>query len=327
MKKIEFQSSLAAEFTSFVTLKQLAGYDYISQAELLTFVDRFLIERGITQNILTEETLQGYLKTILHLTPRGFANHFGVLRLFSIWMHQHNPDSYVLHDIICRNNSHSRPAYIFTHEQIRLFLEKCTYVCSKIERVPDLYQTLFSILYTTGIRINEALSLNCNDFYPEEKLLYIRRGKFKKDRYVILSYSMNERLKEYLKQYCLLVSPGASDPLFIGMRGLRMIYNSVQVRFKQIFKASSTPEVNKFEPRIHDLRHTFAVHRLLKWYDSEKDIYSKLPLLSTYMGHVNITSTQVYLQSTNELLQKGCDRFHHFVFDKEIENKNEEVLS
>ena len=65
-------------------------------------------------------------------------------------------------------------------------------------------------------------------------------------------------------------------------------------------------------PGLHDFRHTFAVHRLLQWYKSEKDINLKLPYLSTYMGHVDITSTQVYLQVANELLEAGSERFHKF---------------
>jgi integrase len=69
---------------------------------------------------------------------------------------------------------------------------------------------------------------------------------------------------------------------------------------------------NHSGPRLHDFRHSFAVHRLFQWYQTEADINAKLPFLSTYMGHVDITSTQVYLQAANELLQAGCDRFYNF---------------
>lgn len=324
MRQIKFQSILSNQFTDFVKLKQLAGYEYISQAELLMFFDRFLVERCYKKKFLTEASVHEYLKSINHLTPRGYANRFGVLRLFSIWLNQHNNSSYVLlNDTICKNNTHSRPAYIFTHGQIKSFLKESSKICSGSERVPGLYQTLFSLLYSTGIRIREALSLNCNDFYPEERLLHIRKGKFKKERYIILSHSMNKKLDEYIQNYLLMVSPDLSDPLFIGMRNNRLIYNCVHIKFKQILLKVSIPNENGLKPRIHDLRHTFAVHCLLQWYNSEKDIYSKLPLLSTYMGHVKITSTQIYLHATNELLQKGSDRFHQFFFNKTINNKQQ----
>ena len=108
------------------------------------------------------------------------------------------------------------------------------------------------------------------------------------------------------------------------MRKKRLIYNSVHTGFRQLINELPDFNIGKNQPRIHDLRHTFAVHRLLQWYDddSKEDINVKLPFLSTYMGHVKITSTQIYLHATNELLQKGCDRFHHFFFD----NNNKEEL-
>jgi site-specific recombinase XerD len=170
-------------------------------------------------------------------------------------------------------------------------------------------------LYTTGLRIREALSLNCDDYIPQEKLIHIRQGKFRKERYVILSHSMNKNLKSYLEKHKILFPSTSDSPLFIGMRKKRLIYNSVHARFRQLLKTLLNLSSKKYYPRIHDLRHTFAVHRLLQWYDSGEDINVKLPFLSTYMGHVKITSTQVYIHATKELLQKGSNRFHHFFFD------------
>jgi site-specific recombinase XerD len=320
MRNIVFKSALANKFINFVKLKQLGGYDYVSQSELLMYFDQFLLNRSFKQTFLTQAILHEYLNSINHLAPRGIANRYGVLRLFSIWLNQHNPSSYVLNKNIHRNGNHSRPAYIFSHEQIKTFLEKSKEICSKSEIISGLYQTIFSLLYTTGLRIKEALSLNCNDYYPIERCLHIREGKFKKERYIILSNSMNEKLKDYLNRYCFKFSPDESAPIFIGKSYRRLIYNSVQISFKRIIKAAEIHNKSSYEPRIHDLRHTFAVHCLLKWYKSEKDIYSKLPLLSTYMGHVKITSTQVYLHATKELLQKGSERFHLFFMNKIYNN-------
>jgi integrase len=170
---------------------------------------------------------------------------------------------------------------------------------------------LLSLLYTTGIRVGEALKLNFGDVFLEENLLHIRKGKFRKERYLILKPSMNKLLCSYLKQYQMIHSHHHEAPLFLGMRGKRLIYNSAQIHFKRVLRLSKLPERGWHGPRLHDLRHTFAVHRLLKWYETEQDINAKLPFLSTYMGHVKINSTQVYIHAVNELLQAGSERFHH----------------
>lgn len=90
-----------------------------------------------------------------------------------------------------------------------------------------------------------------------------------------------------------------------------MTYRNVFIAFGKVLNKSGIAK-NDNGPNLHSCRHSFAIHRLMKWYKTEKDINSKLPYLSTYMGHVDITSTQDYLQATNELLQEGCKRFHTF---------------
>jgi integrase/recombinase XerD len=101
------------------------------------------------------------------------------------------------------------------------------------------------------------------------------------------------------------------SPLFVNIRTKPLTYNSAYYAFIKTLNKSAITK-NNSGPRLHDFRHSFAVHRLLQWYKTETDINAKLPFLSTYMGHVDITSTQVYLQATNELLQAGCERFYNF---------------
>jgi integrase len=97
--------------------------------------------------------------------------------------------------------------------------------------------------------------------------------------------------------------------MFVNIRRKPLTYNSVRLAFIRTLNKSGIIKDN-IGPRLHDFRHTFAVHRLLQWYKTEQNINAKLPFLSTYMGHVNITSTQVYLEASGELLQAGCERFY-----------------
>ncbi len=101
------------------------------------------------------------------------------------------------------------------------------------------------------------------------------------------------------------------SPLFVNIRRRRLTYQNAYLAFIKTLDRSGIIK-NDGGPWPHSFRHSFAVHRLLQWYKTEQDINAKLPFLSTYMGHVNIISTQVYLEATSELLQPGHERFNNF---------------
>jgi len=105
-----------------------------------------------------------------------------------------------------------------------------------------------------------------------------------------------------------------ASPLFVNIRKKPLIYNNAYCAFIKTLNKSGINK-NDSGPRLHDFRHSFAIHRLLQWYKTEQDINAKLPFLSTYMGHVDITSTQVYLEAANELLQAGRERFYNFIIN------------
>ncbi len=311
MKTVNFTSCLADEMAHFVKFKQSSGSDYHSSAKLLFRFDQHLVALLFKGKVLTRPIFQNYFETINHLCARGFTNHYSVLQPFSAWLNLHQTDSYVLERRRAIDRSHSRPAYIFTVDQIKAILDNSANFSKKEELIPRVYQTLFSLLYGTGIRIGEALGLTHGDYIKDEKLIHIQKGKFRKQRYVVLSNSAANRLNEYIHHYKSILPLEDQSPLFVNIRRKPLTYQSARCTFIKTLNKSG---VNKDDsgPRLHDFRHTFAVHRLLQWYQTEQDINAKLPFLSTYMGHVDITSTQVYLQATAELLQAGCERFYKF---------------
>ena len=312
MKPFNFTSSLADEMTHFVKLKQLSGSDYAAQAKLLRYFDRYLASQGFEGKILTESLYKDYFDTIKYLHSRTFLNRYGIVRQFSIWLNRGDHRSYILERRKAVNRFHSMPTYVFSLNEIKAILRESNTLSLKEERIPGLYRTLFSLLYSTGIRIGEAFALNCADYTRDEKLIHIQKGKFHKERYLILSSTMAECLNNYLLYYDVMTKQRGTSPLFFNMRGNRLRLHNVHWAFKKVLKKAGIHKEKNNGPRIYSFRHTFAVHRLLRWYETEKDINSKLPFLATYMGHVNITSTQVYLQAANELLKVGCERFHHF---------------
>jgi len=166
------------------------------------------------------------------------------------------------------------------------------------------------LLYSTGIRIGEAFALNLEDFHSDQPSLWIAEGKFRKARWVPLSSSTSQALQQYV-QTRQKISPRSPDsPLFLSRRSRRLHYSAVNYTFRNLLKQSGIPHHKHTGPRIHDLRHTFAVHRLLAWYRDGQDVNARLPWLATYMGHVDIHATQVYLRPTAELMEQVDRRFY-----------------
>jgi integrase len=164
---------------------------------------------------------------------------------------------------------------------------------TKEELIPGLYQTLFSLLYSTGMRISEALGLTHADYINDEKLIHIQKGKFRKERYIVVSNSAANRLNEYIQHYTCTLPIEEDSALFIDIRTKPLTYSSAYGAFVKTLNKSGIVK-NHRGPRLHDFRHAFAIQRLLQWYQTEQDINAKLPFLSTYMGHVNISSTHIY---------------------------------
>ena len=314
MKTVNFTSSLRNEMAHFVKFKQSSGSDYHSCAKLLFRFDQHLVALVFKGKALTRPIFQNYFETINHLCSRGFTNHHSVLQQFSAWLKLHKTDSYVLERRRTVDRSYSRSAYIFTVGEIKTILENSVIFSKKEELIPGLYQTLFSLLYSTGIRIGEALALTHSNYIKDEKLVHIKKGKFRKERYLVLSTSAANRLNEHIQRYKSTLPLEEESPLFVNIRKKPLTYNNAYCAFIKTLNKSGIKKSDS-GPRLHDFRHSFAVHRLLQWYKTEQDINAKLPFLSTYMGHVDITSTQVYLEAASELLQAGCERFYNFFID------------
>jgi site-specific recombinase XerD len=172
--------------------------------------------------------------------------------------------------------------------------------------------TLISLLYCTGLRVSEALNLRLADVDLEERLLIVRNTKFHKTRAVPLQPDVNAALIAYVNARRQHRHRTDSDAPFLVNEWRRQCsYGTVIAAFLSIARRADVRGApGQRGPRLHDLRHTFAVHRLLAWYRDGGDVQARLPLLSTYMGHVCLVSTQVYLSITGELLHEAAQRFH-----------------
>jgi site-specific recombinase XerD len=201
--------------------------------------------------------------------------------------------------------------YIYNHTEIAALLSNALRLGPPQSLRPQTYRTLLGLLYSTGMRIGEALALNLKDFYSDEKRLYIAEGKFHKARWVPLSACACQALNDYVRIRAPMASRSSDSPLFVNQRGRRMHHCTVHQTFHRLLKQSAIAHNQRTGPRLHDLRHTFAVHRLLTWYRDGADVNARLAWLATYMGHVDIASTHIYLNPTAELFDEVSTRFRN----------------
>lgn len=310
MKKLTFISSLRSHLEKFVELKRLSGTDYDAQTRLLTYFDQFLVkQKYVNTNHLTEKIVESYFSSKPHLLPRTFQNRFSVVRQFCCYLSQFNQTTYVPEAIKMLKSSTSRIPYIFNKPQLESLLFESKELPPKGSLRPHTFYTLFGLLYTTGLRIGEALALKIEDFYQDTRMLYVRNGKFRKSRWVPVSPSTSSKIKTYITLRKKVRKTFPNSLLFVSTKNDGLHQSTVYSAFAYLLEQCQIKKDRFRGPRIVDLRHTFAVHRIIEWYQAGEDVQNKLPSLATYMGHVNICSTQVYLQATAELLEQGNKRF------------------
>jgi len=171
------------------------------------------------------------------------------------------------------------------------------------------YQTLIGLLAAAGLRVGEAISLDRSDLDAGQGLLTIRSSKFGRSRQLPLHSSAVQALADYAALRDSSLRRLAVPAFFTSTAGTRLIYSNVHFTFHELVKAAGLqPRSAACRPRIHDLRHTFAVTTLTRWYADGGDVAARLPLLSTWLGHADPAGTYWYLTGTPELLALAAAR-------------------
>jgi site-specific recombinase XerD len=310
MGTLKLSSCLATQIQSFIDLRRLSGTDYNGQAQLLGYFDRFLVEQELGKPRITREIIDKYQRSLDRLAPRTRGNRFCVVRQLCEYLARADPLTYVPEPQRLVPSHAAHQPYIYSQDEIQALMTAASQMRPSNSLRPHTYRTLLGLLYTTGIRIGEAFALNLESFDKDEQRLYIAAGKFRKARWVPLSSSTYRALESYTdrRQRSRPQSPDSS--LFLNRRSNRMCHSTVNQAFHKLLRQCRVAHNKSAGPRIHDLRHTFAVHRLLAWYREGGDVNARLPELATYMGHVSVSSTHVYLRPTAELLEEVNNRFH-----------------
>lgn len=206
--------------------------------------------------------------------------------------------------------------YIYSREQIRRLLDATTILAARREPLQArTFRSLLLLLYGAGLRAGEALRLRCSDVDLHSRVITIWDTKFFKSRHVPIGTELCAALKHYRKQRATLPRPSGERSAFFASRTGDAISLACLERVFRRLRAHAgiqRPATDRWQPRLHDLRHTFAVHRLIAWYREGADVQACLPLLATYLGHINVSGTQIYLTMTPALLTEASQRFERY---------------
>ena len=197
-------------------------------------------------------------------------------------------------DLIPRRSRRAVPV-LFSASEIAALLRAARRLKAPLRAAT--HETLFGLLATTGMRIGEAIRLDRDDIDWKQSLLVVRKSKFDKSREVVLHPSVMTALRRYAKMRDDCVPRPRSPAFFVSLSGTRLIYNNAHRTFRQLGRVAGIRS-----GRPHDLRHSFAVATLLRWYRKGVDVDAWMPRLSTYLGHAAPESTYWYLTAAPELM-------------------------
>ncbi len=311
-----FHSFLRTVIEDFLDSRQRLGYDVKSAKSYLRDLDHYLVFYDIISVRKIDESLViHWIHSIPSRSNRTKNSMLLCLRKFlDFLIRQGLAVSNPARGVAYLKFKPFKP-YLYTLKEIQqLLLAAQQRERSSRQRQGFAWRTVATmiyLIYACGLRLSESLNLRIKDVDFSEDTLSLWKTKFHKERLVPFSDAAHHRLKEYLslrlKRYPPANSPEEA-PFFCHSKGK---YGAVCIEylFRKLLADCRIANPSGHAPRIHDLRHTFACHLLYKWYQEGRDPLNKLPWLATYMGHVNIRSTQVYLTITRALLREGDRRF------------------
>ncbi len=320
-----FRSAFAPQLQAFLETRRAGDNGHsVSSQKILLYLDRFFVGELKPGQPLSREVAERFNESMAHLNPNTRINRLSVLRQFCLYLSHFDPRTCIIYRSYLPRRTRPAP-YIYTRDDVRKIMAAARQLGPPGSLRPVVISTLIGLLYATGIRIGEALNLTLGDIDLRRRVIEVREGKFKKSRYVPLSPSTASRMRVYLERRRKAgFSTAATAPAFLSVIGTRHGHPGFVTVFLEILRSLGLrgPK-GKRGPRIHDLRHTFAVERLLAWYRHGDNLAAKLPLLSTYLGHSTVTGTEVYLHATAQLLESVGRRFHsHFAVPPVAKTKN-----
>ena len=241
--------------------------------------------------------------------PAHLAARLGAVRTFARYASAADPRHEVPPEGLLPAQPRRAIPYIYSDNEVADLIGAARGLSGSTGLRPRTYATLLALLAASGMRSSEPLRLDRNDVDLDQGVLTVRESKFGKSRLVPVHVSTAKALEAYATQRDHLCPQTFSAAFFLSKRGTRIVQNTLEQTFVQLSRQVGLRSPSDSRgPRLHDLRHRFAVRTLLRWYRDGVDVESHLPRLATYLGHAHMNDTYWYLTATPELLQLAAKR-------------------
>ena len=303
---------LSAAVTDYLDLRRALGHKMEMAQRLLGQFHAYFEQVGAAH--LTTDIAVAWAISPAGASAGWWNQRLGVLRGFAAWLQTLDPDTEVPPPDILTGRFRRAVPYLYSDAEITAMMTATRSLPLPLQR--HTYETLIGLLAVSALRVGEAIRLDRDDVCFRSGILQVRNSKFGKSRQIPLHPSTVEALGRYARHRDQLCPAPRSESFFVSTVGTRLRYSVVHPTFKKLARAAGLrPRSELCRPRIHDLRHSFPVRALVDCYASAGDVQALLPLLSTWMGHGDPTSTYWYLSAAPELLDLVSRRLEDAVED------------
>lgn len=298
-------TDLRSALHDYLAIRRQLGFELKTAGRLLEDYVDFMQRAGAPA--ITSDLAVAWAKLPKDARPYRWRQRLGMVRGFARYASTIDPRSEVpSEDLLPARRPRVAP-YLYSQAEIAALMQAARALTPRLRAAT--FQTLIGLIASSGLRAGEALGLDRADVDLKDGALHVRAAKHSKQREVPLHDSTTKALGEYSRLRDRYLPQPATPAFFVSISGGRLANGAFNATFATLIRQTGLEgRGERARPRPHDLRHTFAVRTLLEWYRAGVDVDAQLPLLSTFLGHVDPVSTYWYLQASPELLAVACER-------------------
>jgi integrase len=310
-------TALAQHVEDYLAIRRGLGFKLRAERRLLADFAAFM--QSVGQSTVTVDVALQWATMPTGVGHAYLAQRMRAVRGFARYLHGIDPATEIPPLELLPARRHRPTPHIYTKQEIAALLAAARTLRPTLRAVT--IETLIGLLACTGLRVGEAFALDRADIDATDRLLRIRDSKYGKSREVLIHDSTLAALHAYLARRDELRPTADPVCVFVSSRGTRLNHKAMQPAFDRIRRVAGVAGSSRGRwPVAHDLRHTFAVNTLLGWYRAGDDVAAKLPLLSTYLGHVDPAATYWYLSAVPELLGLAAERLERKDSGRDLED-------
>ena len=296
----------------YLATRRALGARLKLQGRLLKLFVAFAAQHGDT--FITRECALLWATQPAKAQPSQWADRLGMVRRFADYANAVDERHEIVPPGLLPYRYRRRKPYIYSDRQIADLIAAARRLPGTTGLRPLTYAAVIGLFAVTGMRTNEVLNLDRDDVDLAQGILTVRAGKFGKSRHIALHASTNQALERYVRQRDLRCPAARCPAFFVAENGLRITDWTLRSTFVNLSRQTGLRGPSKSHgrgPRLTDIRHSFAVKALLRWYRDGVDVEQHIPRLTTWLGHVHVSDTYWYLTATPDLMQLAARRLDH----------------